>query len=410
MRPIVLKAFSLVFTANIVVGMVNLLAAILFARLLGPDILGEYAGIAIGIELVFSVFNFGLNQSVLREPNDGNLYQAALAGVIIQVCAVTVACVLVATIWILVTHASTASLFLVGIPVLGARLLSVFTTLGYARTEAAMNYRPIVTAQVLSTVTGAFIGLYCASRGLGLSSLLLRDLVMAAVLMLGVHVAIGSLGEPRFELHHLRRLFDNSKTLWKLNILENLVLRVDQAIVGALLGRESLGVYFAVRGVFDGLLAFCTKPVQTVLYSWYCGDKSRERHISNLRKITILLACVTLMFGFFFPQFFSEKIILTIWGRHFIEGATLISGLVVYFFFAIWFENIKVFSMSFGLHRRAVFGRVLQLGFILTGGVALVATFGMQGVGPALSIGTVIASMTTCIYVLFVPKKSIEVR
>ena len=172
--------------------------------------------------------------------------------------------------------------------------------------------------------------------------------------------------------------------------------------------REALGIYFSVRGVIDGLLAFCLKPIQTVIYSYYCGLADLNAMTRHLRNGTIIAIAIAIFSGIVLPSQLANFAVVTIWGDAFLPGAALLSGLAMYFFFVIWFENVKVFAMASNLHARAVPARLLQLVFLLMGGTLLVRSLGLSGAGLSTGIGSAIACISASLYVLFVPSTTVR--
>jgi O-antigen/teichoic acid export membrane protein len=175
-----------------------------------------------------------------------------------------------------------------------------------------------------------------------------------------------------------RVIWKFSSRMWGLNALERVAIRLDYAVIGWVLGTETMGVYYACRGVIEGILGFLTNPVQTVLYVFYCKLPRRDAVIDIVRRYSVgafFLTAVLAAAFFALPYPGAMGLLL---GPDYGSGNQLIPGLVFYGAAIIWFENVKVLAMAESLHGLATIGRLTQIAIVT---VPLTSLLGLLGAG-----------------------------
>ena len=86
------KGISWTLTMDLIGGIFNFIAQIWFARMLGVEIVAEYALIVIAFEISFLPVNFGFNLSIIRHHGDKSIYNASFALILIQTSAIILIC------------------------------------------------------------------------------------------------------------------------------------------------------------------------------------------------------------------------------------------------------------------------------------------------------------------------------
>jgi O-antigen/teichoic acid export membrane protein len=175
-------------------------------------------------------------------------------------------------------------------------------------------------------------------------------------------------------------------------------LRIDYALVGLVLGKEMLGIYFVIRGMLEGVLGFLIQPVQTVLYAHYCDtNNSNGKHLFDRFAISYW---ITLIFASIVAWFVASGLFEYLLGSEYRIGASVMPGLVFYAGTVLWFENIKVISMAMNIHHELLYARVAQLIMFLAIFYPLIASAGITGAGLATALaGLALAFTATKLFV-----------
>lgn len=375
-----------VVLANVLVGIVNFVAMAWFARSLGPGTMGDYALIITALQLISALFSAGFDQALIRHPDDKAMADAAYAASAVQSVLLVLSSSLVYALYFYQTQDSHNVLF-PGAMVLGSLILSLYFNLYSAPIAAAMDYKLLSRARLLSTVFGVILGVVSALNDLGLYALVIRDISSAIVMYGIIRMASPMRAKLYFERSSFAKLFAFSRSMWALNLMERVILRLDYALVGIMFGKEMLGVYFVIRGMLEGVLGFLLQPIQTVLYAHYCNTvNSNKRHALDKFGLTYWTLIVIASIA---SWFIAPAVISYLLGNEYKIGATVIPGLVIYAGAVLWFENIKVLSMAMDLHHGMLYSRAIQASILLGMFYPLISNAGILGAGLVTAIAAV---------------------
>jgi hypothetical protein len=388
-----------VFATNAFTGTLNFFVLIYFARALGPEILADYALILIGIELSFLFLNFGFNQILIYE---GRLASATVAAVIWCTALQSVALLLIAyAVWFaysLLDHQDAARLLVPATWLLIARLLGLHSAVALTPFEARLEHTRVSRIRAIAAIVSSAVGVFAATFEKSVLPFIYRELISACMCL----IAAGVLTGHNFRLAASRHAFDAvwrySRKIWMLNVLERAALRIEYLLVASLVGREVLGAYFALRSMVEGVLGLLVIPVQTVVFGYYCRSNIKHLVAPILRYGAPFLVGLALL-GFVAGIVAGPTFLIWTLGAKYQVAIPAIAGLIFYSFCVLWYEHVKVLSMSVGRHSVGVPGRIVQLLVLVIGLPSMAAAWGLYGIGNALALaGLALAVVPTLIF------------
>lgn len=390
-----IKGVSWVFLVNIATAFLNFVFLLYFARNLGANIMGGYASLIVALDLITAVFRFGFNQAVIKTQFDSEIYSAALFAVSAQSLLTIVVTFFVYLFISYVLMYSIDDLFIPGALLLFARIALNYSTLFYAKLEVNLEYGKIAVLKLVSSMLGIMVGYLLLVDQSGVYTLIARDFVMNFILLaLIVYVA-----KPSFTFKIMRRswrrIWSFSSGVWYLNLFERLSLRIDYGIIGAMLGKESLGIYFTIRSIFEGLLGFVVNPIQTVLFSFYCSLDSRIQIFLKAFRLTIIWIIVLTLFGITVSYYFGDIVLTLLLGNEFTIGVDMLYGFTIMMMSNIIYEHNKVFSMSIGRHMQFLAPRLIQIISLIAFTYPFVKYFGHMGAGMATGLGAMMLALSS---------------
>jgi O-antigen/teichoic acid export membrane protein len=385
----VLLNLNWVLLANVLIGVINLFAGAWFARFLGPQVIGNYATIFVGIQIVTAVMVPGFNLAIIREPNRNEVLAAATLATLLQSVMVVITGGLMYGGFYVYDSVAATPLLLPSALLLTSLIISFWMYLLAAPLEAGMKYQVLVKVRLLAVFSSIILGFIAAAQGLGIYALIVRDIIFAVLTLVLTRMYSPIKLNWRGWRNGFGRFWSFSSALWKLNALEKLALRLDYALVGMFLGKESLGVYFAVRGLVEGGLGFILSPVQTVLYAFYCRAQNVPSILNMiLGKGLAYLACGTLA-AMLVSLILGPIFIRLLLGEQYSEGSYLLVGLAAYALGIVWFENLKVLAVSRNSHKAMVLVRVLQIAISIILIYPLLKVAGLTGAGISAGISAI---------------------
>jgi len=405
-RSALVKNVNWSLITSVVVGIVNICTLVIFSRQLGPSVMGQYA-LTITILQTISIFlAAGFDQAMIRYPDDVGVRSAARIAINFQAFIVFllgaiiygINTILGGDFWDIDPWSCAAILL--------AAAITFLFYLHAARFSADMNYRFLSIARLVACIVGTVGGLLISNADTSVRGIAFRDLSIAAVLLLFVWRPkhLQELKKPSKQ--DFLKLWQFSSALWGLNVLERLILRLDYFLVSFLLGKESLGAYFALRNIFEGLLGFLVNPIQTVLYSFYCRLQTTTAlafAVSGVNNIVYFCAVVVIAIV---GQLASVTIITSVLGKNYLHVAPVFGLLLIYAGGVIWFENIKILAVAQGWQLSIILARLFQLAALVLFGILLIPKFGFWGSG----MSTALASSTLVVLAYVFARRRLMLR
>jgi O-antigen/teichoic acid export membrane protein len=396
-----------VFATNALTGALNFFVLIYFARALGPEILSDYALILIGLELAFLVLNFGFNQILIYQ---GGLASATVAAVVWCTALQSAALVLVSyAVWFaysLLDHQDAARLLVPATWLLIARLLGLYGGVALTPFEVRLEYTKVSKIRAVAAIVSSAVGVGAASFEHSVLPFIYRELTSACICLMAAVVLTGH----SFHLIASKPAFDAvwrySQRMWILNVLERAALRIEYLLVASLLGREVLGAYFALRSVVEGMLGLLVVPVQTVVLGYYCRSNIKN-YVSPILNYGGASVLGLALLGFAAGIVAGPTLLVWILGAEYRVATPAIAGLVFYSFCVLWYENVKVLSMSHDRHIVGVSGRLGQLLVMVVGLPLMAAAWGLHGIGNGLALaGFALAAVPTLLFARSAPSRA----
>lgn len=308
--------------------LVQLVAQIVLARLLGPEPFGSFATVVLLMGIGNLIAEAGLSSSLIREKVvSDNTLRFTFTWLLIAGSAVAVlACALAG--WF-------AGFFgdqqLTGI-VLAMAPSFLFQALGLVSLSLlrrTLQYRYIQLTQLLAYSVGfALIGIPCAMAGLEVWSLVIAWNVQCALGSILLYARTGHPIRPLLVLTDYG-LVKYGITILGTNIANWTAENLDNVAVATLFGSRSIGLYSMSYNLVRTPTNHLVASLQQVLFP-ASAQASREGHDVGRAYLGVLSA-VALVFlpGFVSVAMLSEATILTLYGRGWLDAASLLTPLAL---------------------------------------------------------------------------------
>ena len=379
-------ALSWTILANLGIGLINLGTQIWLARTLGIAIIGDYGTVIIFLQLVFLATSYGFNQAVIQ------------SGYTVERMRVVVALVYgqIAAMGLILALALTVAAWLA--PALVERLLwpGLFAALGMAvlhlgnvqvtKLMCELDYKRIALVQLAASLCALVAAVGIGTIRHDIYAPIGRDLVQAVAFFGFAWYGNRLPLKPLLERTKVRQIVRFSLSTWLLTVLEVGTMRLDYALVGLVLGRESFGIYFQARALVEGVLVFLIKPVKSVLFSHWSSVRDRPaRFIRSIDAGTVLAVALGVL-AFALGSLIGPALVGFVLGPDWQVGGALLGGLGVYAVASFYFENLAAIAKSRAIHHWAVLGRLAQALVLLALVVPLTQALGFWGAGLATGV------------------------
>jgi O-antigen/teichoic acid export membrane protein len=182
--------------------------------------------------------------------------------------------------------------------------------------QRKLDFKPLAIRSLIATLTGGVVGISMALMGCGVWSLVGQQLTNG--LMQAIVIWWASNWRPKlsFSQRHFRDLFSFGINIIGINILNFLVTRSDNLLIGYFLGPVALGYYdlaYRLLMVVTGLFVGVISPTAMPIFSSIQEDLPRLRNtLYNLVELSNTIA---------FPVFLgmsalAPELIVVIFGKH----------------------------------------------------------------------------------------------
>lgn len=234
------SAFSM-----LLVTITQLIRLVVLGRILGPEVFGLLAMMLVVIGFVETFGQMGLSEAIIQRPDPTHIELSTLYWLNIAVGGLLYAALLLATPLIAAIY-STPDLEKMLPWVALAFLISPWGIQFKALLQKRLHFKPLAIVEVFASVVGMVLSVMLAMQGYGIWSLVWGQLAQSAVLALSL-VLVGwrlrMLPGFYFKYTAIKSYLSFGLHLLGSNMLNYFNSRIDQLVVGILLGPQALGYY-----------------------------------------------------------------------------------------------------------------------------------------------------------------------
>ena len=280
---------------------INFGAGIALARLCGPSALGQFVLLASSAHLAFAILSPGFDQAYIQNPNEPGRWAAAVwltavQGVLLLSLPIGLLAALLAVKpeWMPVLDLAGFSYIMLGIAcTLAGNLL-------LAPLAVSLSYGKVNGIRLFATVlsTSFAVGWAYQRPSADFAPLVAREACAGILLLMGAMLRTRLPpwpGPPNFS--EIKAMLRFSTNLWALNVLEKCIQRVEYLTLGIVTSASDVGVYFAIRSIFDGIYGVLSLPIQSVLFSHLCRDDRKDRFLKSITSTRAIRTLITTLLG-----------------------------------------------------------------------------------------------------------------
>jgi O-antigen/teichoic acid export membrane protein len=381
------NALQSMFLSGLFIGIINLLAQIYFARILGVSIISDYGLIVVVVGFVMLLMSFGFNHAVIGKGFTSSRFQNCLILTFLQIglmALVLIICVIIlekiypevlARLW------RPALLVIVGFLVLPPA--HAFNT----EIECNLEYGRLAFIRSVTFLGANIIAALLCYFHPGLYVLPFRDCFNGMFYLFLSYVFLKQKLNLHFDKEIIAELIHYTKKNWLMNLTLQGGKKIDFALVGFMLNPILFGIYFQIRNLVEGVLGFLLNPIQSALFSYFRQQRDRL-DFPHLAIILLLLAVVIGGIGVLILHFYGSVILVFLLGEEWREGAVILVPLGIYAVIAVYSEVLASMSKAIDRMQPIILGRIVNIIFIILLVPILTKYFGMNGA----VWGTVIAT------------------
>lgn len=390
------KSF-VVFASKFISSVLGFVATIVFARILGAEVLGLYVLVLTVLGWLAIPCELGISGAVkkrISEDEEPGKYVSAAIIWVVSI-AVVISIGIIATQSLLESYISNFDGY-VGVSVIWFLIGLLFIRIFYGlQLNVLKGERLVHYASVLDTSKEAIrsvlqIGL--VFTGFGLLGMLVGYAIG------GVIVAILALLLINFRptlpsRRHFRSLFDYAKYSWLTKMGNRIFNDIDILILGAFVSSGLLGIYAVAWSLSKFLTLFASAIATTVFPEIsYLSKTKSDLAIAGLVEDALTYAGLITIPGLVGGVILAEHI-LWVYGSEFIQGATVLSVLILAILLYTYYKQLV--STLNGLDRPDI---AFQVSLIFAGlnialNIVFIPRYGIEGAAVASVLSVTVASL-----------------
>ncbi len=253
---------------------------VLLSRLLTPEAFGVVALASVFITLTKLIAEQGMTDALVQRPElePEHLYTAFWANVGMGS---VLAVLLASTSWLVAALVNEPEVA----PVLAwlslTLILSALGSVQRAILTRDLRFASLTVRTLSSVIVGGIVGVVAALRGLGVWSLVLQILTMDAVGLIAVWGASEWRPRWRFSRRHFGELFSFSRHIMGFRFLRFFNTRIDNLMVGAVLGATALGFYVVAYRLFELMINVTTSIIGGVAFPVFSRIQDDRRRVRS---------------------------------------------------------------------------------------------------------------------------------
>jgi O-antigen/teichoic acid export membrane protein len=370
-----------------VTSVANFAIALVIARLLGPQVFGFYALVS-SLDLILGMVGaFSIQLAIVQQPRESDaLYDTGMR-ISVQLAGIGMVLAGVAALVLGQFRGAAAgeALLVLGI----ARAMQLAAQAPLARLDRQLRFRSVAVVNAISLNLPNFVALALAALGVGVWSLIARDVLVAFFTLALAFGLSGYRYRGRFDRGLASDLMAFGRPMFLSRAAEIVFDRVDRLLVGAWLGDLALGLYHQAKVLAEtphaGMRTL--SPLAFNLYSRLQREPRRlARAYGILNFFLLRIVCVGSAVLFVYP---TETIRLLL-GGEWVAAAPTLRWLALYAGLLPLFENMKTLLQGRGAVWESVVLRAVQIALFVPGIALGIAFDRIEWVGGALLFVTLV--------------------
>ncbi|MDD4274566.1 MAG: lipopolysaccharide biosynthesis protein [Desulfobacter postgatei] len=382
------KGIAWQYLQTIFVTIFNFGAGIVLARLLDPVDFGVFAAVTAIANMLLLQVNFGWPATLLRAKT---LYEPLLSTVfwLMQAAAIVLMVIVLFSVPFLGRFYEDTRFAPVMILLCLQFFIVPFNTINGSILRWKMHYALVSRISMLVVVISSSCGIFLAYKGFGVYSLVISG-ILSSVLLTAI-MAIYAPWKPifRFSLAEVKPHFDFTWRLHLNNSLNMLAGRIDNMMIGKLLGIMPLGIY--VKAFSLGRM-----PVDLLGSKLYQMFFTALSHVRENQADSLLLfqkMCGTLTFVIYLPLVIlfhiSEGFVTNLYGEKWADAVLPMQIMIIGSFATVISMTCGVFCDAQNLVKRETKVQCLNVLLTITA-VVIGSKWGLVGVASGIAINAFI--------------------
>lgn len=291
----------------------------LIARVLSPQHLGVMALALAASVLVDALIDLGLSDQVIRHASDDQVFFSSVFWTHLFTASVGATLMALAAPFAAQWYHEPALQW----AVYGVALTSLFNGLAlvpYALLSRKLQHKSLAMRNTLATLIGGVLGLGLAYRGWEVMALVVMTAANAFTGLVTVwwaaHWRPDRAGTWRERMDSLKPVMGMARHTMGTRLVETLITRMDQVLIGTFFGTAALGLYALAVRLYDVLFLTVCAPIGSVMLPYLArathSDQAFKDRFLLVLKTTALAAppiyvCAALYLPELLPSLFGEK-------------------------------------------------------------------------------------------------------
>jgi O-antigen/teichoic acid export membrane protein len=168
--------------------------------------------------------------------------------------------------------------------------------------EKSSNFKPVAKLEASLTILGLLLAILLAKTGWGIYSLVLQTIFVSSAMSIGLWVVSNYKPKKRFQISHVRSIFNFSMNLTGFSVFNYLIRNGDNFLIGKYLGATDLGIYAMAYKLMTLPMQIISSILSRALYPVLSGMQSNHSLLKSAylkSSLAFVLLVAPVMFGLY---------------------------------------------------------------------------------------------------------------
>ncbi|MBN1815506.1 MAG: oligosaccharide flippase family protein [Anaerolineae bacterium] len=379
-------------TSSVLQTVIQFGRSIVLARLLGPDVFGVYAFAGSWVVATRALSQFGLGGALLHRARESEGEIALRVHFTLSLGFSIIWAAGLATLgpWIIPQAMPQETLWALWI-LIASEFVDQLTFTARTILIRRVVFRRVAVMNISTTVVATAVAILLALQGYGIWSLVITDVVGAAILVIGYYI-YRPVWRPRlgWSKEVVRYFLSFGRRTFLASVLLQALDRIDDLWTGAWLGDTALGFYSRAYRFATYPRTILASPLNSVAAGTYAELAGRRKQLSQafFRINAVLVRTGFLLAGLL--ALVAPEFIRLALGTQWLPMLTTFRLMLVFTLLDPIKETIASLFVAVGHPEKTVRARVVQLLVLVVGLFILGPTFGIEGVAVAVDVMLVV--------------------
>lgn len=342
---------------------INLIANIILARILGPEIFGKVAIILFFITIATVLTESGLSGALVRadKVQDSDYSTVFIFNIFVSLILIFTMYLSSSIIASFYGDESLENLIIVSSVVL---IINAFRLTQSTKLVRNMEFKKKYTYEFISITLASLVGVFLALIGCGVWSLILMQIANSLILSFILWLKLGRMKLYKFDFNYFKTIYKFGLNTTLASLLNSIFDNIYQLILAKYFSIVQTGLYYQGKKLQEIPIGILQSTVLNVVYSALSKIKNNPFEFNRLYDLVVKFFTIFVSIICVIIYLYADLIVSTLYGEKWLGSIIYLKLLIVagFFYLQEMFNRIifKIFDRTEKILQLEIFKKTIQ--------------------------------------------------